>query len=325
MRKLPHVNQRRIERREFLWLAASGALATSGLLGCGSSSTAGNDDGDGDGDANAPELEFVMINEYDSQVVLTGNFGVPAINERSVVIDGETLPVVTWREHEIVCELPLVGRGSAGDVQVNVREEGSNVRRITEWNTPLRYRLENLELPDLKVEGDVALRFRADVGQYSAAVRAAVPTRDSIASLTASGSGVDHAGCIESWTGQVDFLPEQFQGATGFLLASRFKVDTVTKQAAIGLGYGAPFNEFLWTIECPNANGTVSLGLPVSFGQLQGSVDFPSPAPGYPSTPLFAIKVSLGPDYQIPAGHLDETLVGKISLDWDEVPARFPP
>ena len=43
---------RRIERREFLRMAAGGALAASGVLGCGAGGSTGNDDGDDGNDGN---------------------------------------------------------------------------------------------------------------------------------------------------------------------------------------------------------------------------------------------------------------------------------
>lgn len=42
----------RMERRDFLYLAASGALAASGMLGCGAGGSTGTDDGNDQGNNN---------------------------------------------------------------------------------------------------------------------------------------------------------------------------------------------------------------------------------------------------------------------------------
>lgn len=47
--------------------------------------------------------------------------------------DGQDVHVVSWSPSQIVVELPLSGLGSAGNVQVAVRNHMSNVAQLTEW------------------------------------------------------------------------------------------------------------------------------------------------------------------------------------------------
>jgi len=308
------VRNGRLERREFLLLAASGALAASGVIGCGSAAT-GNDGPDDD-----PELllKYVAINEFDRKAVLYGKFGTPAPGERSVSIGGQEVAIVDWDATQIKCELPL---SAAGDVQVRVRETASNIRRITVWEIPMRYRFKNPEHNELVVQGDFSVRFRADVGAYSVPVRAAVATSDLRATLTASGTKED-SNCTHNWIGQEDFFPET-EPARPYKLIARLRVDTATRKGNIGLGWGAPVPPFTLLLHCPE--GDFTLPFMVTFGQLSGQVDFPSPDPSRPPTPLFAVQVNFGPNYQIPAGSAGQETVGLISLEWDAVDAQFPP
>ena len=319
MKSVGRVRQGRFERREFLRLAASGALAASGVIGCGSAGT-GNDDGQ-DNDEEL-FLEYVGINEYDREAFLYGTFGTPPLNERSVRIGGLDATVKDWGPSVIKCELPLSGAGSAGDVRVRGREAASNIRRITEWEIPMRYRFRNPVHPDdLRVQGDFSVRFRADVGAYSVPVRAAVATSDLRATLTASGTKED-SNCTHNWIGQEDFFPET-EPARPYKLIARLRVDTATRKGNIGLGWGAPVPPFTLLLHCPE--GDFTLPFMVTFGQLSGQVDFPSPDPSRPPTPLFAVQVNFGPNYQIPAGSAGQETVGLISLEWDAVDAQFPP
>lgn len=283
----------------------------------------------------APTIAYVLINEADDEAVLYGVFGNPPANSRSVLI-GIEATVNSWTNGEIHCELPRTGTGSAGNVEVWVRGHKSNVRRITEWNVPIQYTWKNTSLSGPTVAGPITLRFRADVGDYRdfpgipplKPERWALATRDSIASLTGSGTGVD-GGCTHTWSGQRDFPASGFPGGPiESLIAARFKVDTVTNTGAIGLALGAATSPYTMTIVCP-PEGSTSEDFMVALGLLDGVQGFhsPNPDPNDPEVPLPAVNITFGPDYTIPARDFVDNNASplQIQLSWSDVVPFAPP
>ncbi|HET9292846.1 MAG TPA: IPT/TIG domain-containing protein [Gemmatimonadales bacterium] len=319
----------RYDRREFLRLAAGGVLAASGVWACGGNDSTGLGD-DGGGDETAPWLAYVLINEYDDQAVLRGVFVDPPGDMPTVMIGGLEAAIVTWNKSEIVCDLPPSGSGAAGDVFVLVAGRKSNVRQITEWTVPMRYKFAFASLPGLQVDGPVYLRFRADVGEYRDTpqgtlrkpTRGAVATRDSEAPLTASGQVPTDSDCFVSWQGQADFVSVANGPGLDRILAAWLKVDGGTRTGALGLGLGVlPPMPFVMVVECPESTSTVDLA--VTFGLLDGAETFPSPDPSRPDVgPFAAIQIDFGPDYGIPAGVRQDEV---MRLEWDAAQPAFPP
>jgi len=281
----------------------------------------------------APSLKEVFISEVTDQAILEGSFGTPPANQRAVLIGGLEAAVDSWGEEEIVCKLPRTGTGSAGDVVVSVRGHDSNIRRITEWNIPLRYSFKNPDKPGLEVAGEGFVRFRADIGEFrehahdapSRRIRAAVATRDSILPLMASGRFTPPGACPTEWSGQQDFTPVGY-GPLTYGMVVRFKVDPDAGTGAIGLGLQASGPPPFLDLEC-SPPGELFM---VSFGDLYGPDDFPSPDEDFPLTiPLFAIQLDFGDpnttDYHIPNGFVLDFTTGTTRVEWGPCVPSFPP
>jgi hypothetical protein len=298
----------------------------------------------------APSIKYALINEVEDKAVLKGIFGKPAAAERKVTIGGQPADVIDWNEDEITCKLERSGSGSAGDVQVIVREHESNVRRITEWNIPMTYTFWPNHDSPLKVTGQVFVRFRADVGAYRETAhdapikprRAAIATRDSDADLTASGEKRLDDHCTAYWENQQVYPAYFFNGTPNRVLVARFKVDTVTSKAAIGLDLaGFPPGPFTsrtnceaWTDQDGNFHPATSdsFDFGVILGELYGGDLFPDPA-GDPSrdVPLNSIQIDMPVDadgnstFRIPAGVIEDLAAGVMRLEWTAVNPLYPP
>ena len=197
-----------------------------------------------------PSIKEVLVDEYGGKVKLEGYFG---STPGKVTIGGTTLGGCVWASSEITCTLPLTGGGANGDVYVVVpgemgAERKSNARQLTEWDIPLHYLWSNaMDLPGWKFEGNGTIRLRADVNSYheklgaspSFPVRGIFLTKDSSMSLTGSGSAAA-GGCTVTLSGHGTFpAPASGGGASlPLVLASAAKVDTNSRQGAIGLGFG---------------------------------------------------------------------------------------
>jgi len=282
----------------------------------------------------APSIAYVLIDEMNDEAILVGSFGAPPESERAVLIGGlET--ATTWSATRIRAKLPRTGTGSAGDVLVSVRGHDSNVRRITEWNIQFDYLWQQPELIPCKVDGPVTVRFRADVGDYRKTpgtppvknMHYAIPTRDSQATLTASGASSD-GDCLTTYAGQGHLVASGYDENLGapLILTSWFKVDGATKQASIALALGAaqttPWKQ---TIACPDSD-PVTLEFAVAFGLLQKIDDFGSPLEdGIPAPSLSALLVELDDTWGVPAGTFTDKDTGFPTLTWEASPAKFPP
>ena len=157
-------------------------------------------------------------------------------------------------------------------------------------------------------------------------VRWALATRDSVATLTASGSAIDGGGCTNEWSGSADFLAAGYAQDNRVILA-RMKIDTASMTGAIGLAYGnlvAP--PFSWTVTCPGSS-PISTGFMVSFGLLDGPQDFSTPRPGDTPIPIPALNFPFAADFSIPPQlHVDDTLAPiSILVNWGDITSVSPP
>jgi hypothetical protein len=108
-----------------------------------------------------PSIKFMNVSEEKATLTLTGIFG---HDKGTVTIGGTEIAIQSWKPDEIVCSLPMTGGGSAGDVQVKVRQHKSNVRQLTEWKTTIKYELDGPGELDKHMEFEV--RWRADIQSY---------------------------------------------------------------------------------------------------------------------------------------------------------------
>ena len=283
----------------------------------------------------APSIGYVLINEFDDEAHLFGNFGNPAASEREVLIGGVSVDVKSWVPGKIVVDLPQNGAGSSGDVEVRVRGHKSNIRRITKWRFDVAYDWLHTGLPPLSTAGIINLFFRADVGHYRdnpgvppiEPVRWAVATKDSVANLGATGTANDN-GCANTWSGTAQYVAGGFFfPPPDYMIVARMKIDTATQTGALGMSFGdlGP-PPFTWTVTCPGEPPT-SVPFTVNMGQLGGAQNFFTPQPGGPSIQLPALPLTFGTDYKIPAIHfIDNTFTPlQIDITWPEVIPTSPP
>jgi hypothetical protein len=268
----------------------------------------------------APGIHHVEIDEYRDELTLHGSFG---STPGTVTVAQQPRRVLEWTPTRIVCDLPLTGPGAAGAVQVRVRGVASNLRQISEWTLDLDYTWVVMETQGLKVSGPGRIRLRADIGATredagevpAQPLRQAIATRDSRLPLAASGS-LPTGACTLNWTGNATYNAIPMAG-DGRGLVAYFRVDTATKQAALGLALSAAQPDFTQTC------GPVSSGFQAIFGPLDQQVGFASPVPGSSDViPLHALALPLGSDWRIAADTRQTVLV---RLRWGEVVPSFPP
>jgi len=281
----------------------------------------------------APSIQFVRVDEENDEAVLTGIFGEPAPDERAVLIGGLEASVIEWTKDKVRVRLPRTGAGSSGNVEVQVRAHRSNVRRITEWNLTLRHRFRAPETPELKVEGPVRVRFRADVGEYrespgarpKKAVRYAMLTRDSGATLTASGTRRE-GDCTTTWFGQSEVPPYGYEQGNppNPGLTHMVKIDGVDRKLSLGLGLGA-FPPLPWKVRvvCPSGDATNDLA--PAFGLLMEIVEYGQPMDeSLPGVVLPSLVLPLNAAWGISAG-VFEGDEGLVRLEWDAANPTSPP
>ncbi len=279
----------------------------------------------------APTIEYALVDESKDQAILKGTFGTPDPSQRAVLIGGLEATVQSWAKDKIVCDLPRTGTGSSGDVVVYVRAHKSNVRRITEWDIHLRYHWSLKDTPPLAVDGAFKARFRADVGDYRETpgvapkkpIRSARLTSDSGGPMEASGSHSD-GDCTTTWSDQV-----QVQGTWGnpnatYILVCALRVDTDTKQGAIGIALGSLAPKwFTQTIACPNGTQTAPLAPAQSI--LGGVEKFLDPTEQTTTElPIPGLPLTFGNDFSLTAGKFIDAVLD-LTLEWDAVTPISPP
>jgi hypothetical protein len=287
-----------------------------------------------------PSIKEVLVDEYAGKVKLEGYFGSQA---GKVTIGAKELSGCTWGNDEIVCTLPLTGAGSSGDVYAIVpgemgAERKSNARQLTEWKIPLHYLWTNAyDYPGLKFEGNGNLRLRADVGSYREKpgaspyfpVRGMIPTKDSSLPLTGSGSSTSGS-CTTTLSGSGTFPAEAYGGGAplALVLASAAKVDTNSRQGAIGLGFGAAAGAipFRITFSGPNCSGSNPAA--PAFGLMEGPEMFPSPLDDTSLFfgPLPAVLVSFDSGFNLlQRKYTDGRFGGTLTVEWQGIVAPISP
>lgn len=277
----------------------------------------------------APSIKYVLIDEFNDEAVLRGQFGKPDPAVQTVLINGQPQTILEWTEDRIRIRLERTGPNSVGEVQVLVREHRSNLRHITGWDMTFRYKWQDLAMPELKVDGPMTLRVRADIGTYrerpgeapKEVLRTAIPRRDSRLDLTASGAHQD-GDTTTSWSGSQAFVPK-FEDTELYILSTMFLADTFLQNGKIGLALGAPGPTFTVTVTSPS--GTYTYDFITSFGLLDGTETFPDPLEtNRPVGTYPSIDISFDDNFGIVADSHDG-LDGMLRLEWDAAPAQFPP
>ncbi|MBC8138171.1 MAG: hypothetical protein H8F28_20010 [Fibrella sp.] len=289
----------------------------------------------------APSIAYVLIDETTDKAILKGTFGMETGGK--VLIDGVESAVEQWGENEVRCNLPRSGAGSAGDVQVIIREHKSNVRRISRWTIEGKYDAQpSLDEP-FQIEGGMRLVFRADVGEYRAdpgkvfirPTRYAIATRDSSAELSAK--GIVSEACSEgggsetrTWSGEGSWFPLGFNAAgqppqdRGII--AYLSIDTINMTGALAIGFGfadpnsSPFRQTV--NDCDGNSFTTPIPpFPPSIEPVEMRIpteesDVVFPVPGK----TFAI----GGGWDIPGDKMSSSEIN-TTFEWISATAEFPP
>jgi hypothetical protein len=282
----------------------------------------------------APSIRYVRVNEYDEELVLTGEFGeqVP-----KVTVGGTPLTVKPGNTaSEIKAVLPLTGPGSNGDVVVEVRGVKSNARQLTEWSVPFHYHWTDvIGVPGLRMDGDTTLRFRADLGRYRLlphetprwTALGGPPTKDTAVRVTGSGSAAS-GGCTLTLTGSQSYrTPASPPTADGAVLGNFIKLDAQTSAGSMGLMFGEiqiPAHQIVIS-GAPSCAGTVRIAVVV--GLLDGTVLFPNAQTENPTlVPLPGKNFTLDANSGFPAMlHIDGSAGGEIKINTDAATVISPP
>ena len=213
-----------------------------------------------------------------------------------------------------MCELPLTGPGSHGEVLAELPSSGgasrkSNGRPLTEWLFTLHYRWPSpYGVAGFLFEGTGTLRFRGDADSTRDApgttptlpLRGLDPTDDS--SITVTGSGVS-GGCL------------QLSGSGTFKAYS-------ARPAGGSITSDLPFLSEVTTSNC-NANGPRGAVAPV-IGLLDGTENVPSALDdGQSSPPLSALRTTLDAQFRVGLRQYEDPLLHE-ALDWSDLTPLSP-
>ncbi len=129
----------------------------------------------------APSIGNMVMDENKGQLTINGIFGTdpraggPASVQVGGTIDtssgvpivsgGENVNIESWAPDNIVVDLPLTGNGSAGNVQVIVRQHTSNVAQLTEWRGD-QYTFNFTGQGSQQQQQSYTFHLRADVRQW---------------------------------------------------------------------------------------------------------------------------------------------------------------
>lgn len=292
----------------------------------------------------APSIEHVLVSESTDELHLIGLFGNPPADQRRVLVGGSEAAVQSWEPRRIRCRLARSGAGSAGDVQVFVRNHRSNIRRLTRWTLLGTYRFTEEDSAH-RVDGTLRLIFRADIGEYRRVpgnvfirpTRSAQAAVESLVQLEAK--GIDSSPCDQGserviWEGSGEwkvrgFNDEVTSPAHSIVMLS---VNTIDRVVALGLAFGL-FDVDASPMEVvyePCGGGSFRFPLAPA---VPGDVDNPPlfrlpleellPDGSMFEVPLPGTETILSADYSIPAGFMENDSGARF--EWSSAAAEFPP
>ena len=279
----------------------------------------------------APSIRYVRMDEYQELLTLVGEFGA---DQPKVTVGGTEIAPKSWSPADIVVPLPRTGAGASGDVIVEVRGVKSNARQLSEWSIPLKYSwIDAYGTTGHKFEGTGKIRYRADVGGYRLVpaeapkyiARGGAPTKDSALPITASGSHTD-GDCTRTLSGSGNYVSPAFlNGVPGTVLASGFRIAGDTKQAALGMGFGAITSPHTMTLTGRGCSGVFPIAATMAL--LDGVANLLADQSDMPSQfPLPALQFTLDAQFGMPAlSRSYPDVGGTINVSWTAVPAQTPP
>ena len=199
----------------------------------------------------APSIWFMEVDSYFNILTIQGEFGDdPGTSNRIVTVGGQQIHVITWANNQIICDLPVSGPGSSGEVIVTVRQQKSNTAYLTEWEGDFTHTVTGQG--SLKQTATYHIRIRADIRLVRnhihevpnlIADRAVVATEDSGYSYECSGSftetfpGTPPTVCTEKWFGAGSLPRLPFLQTGSGILAIGFVNNTkLTLQLSVKAG-----------------------------------------------------------------------------------------
>ena len=250
-------------------------------------------------------------------LVLEGEYG---IEQGQVTIDKESVQVLSWEEEKIVVELPASGKGSAGLVQVSVRNHRSNATPLTEWRGRIQWRENYLLLvpvPGLYAEVSCDLQLRADVHPFRFGAYGDPEYFEPNMLI----GGPDTV-CHWEMGGDVSWLEASTGTQVRAVLSGSGELYIPTPTTP-----GQPFVNPEGVVEMTQSRLRLSLALGLARGNLDvyrdgnfaHSSDVPLLGSGILTLPLDG-------DYSIKAGESTSNFIQGFShATWLVIPARFPP
>lgn len=240
----------------------------------------------------APSIEFMDVDETGGNLHLTGMFGTAKPDVR---INGRSVAVSSWNDHEIVASIPDAGATAAGEVVVIDRNRPSNMRVLNEWETP--FHLEFIEghgAPPLMWGGDINVHFRADVRPYRTAAGELPEPRqvpfnlmkDSKGDITASGKYVDNS-VTRTWSGTAHVVNRAASPQAANVLEGQGILDTEFRQ--LRLFFFVSVTAGMQSLDTPPGNHPDVLPFVWAYGDEFLDPNNPLPALVLPLTNVFGL------------------------------------
>ncbi|MBK8051288.1 MAG: hypothetical protein IPK16_31820 [Anaerolineales bacterium] len=247
---------------------------------------------------------------------LEGQFGSV---QGDVLVDNQSLPILSWSCDLIRAELPAHGPGSAGPVTVTVRGHASNAAPLTEWRGRVTWDEEYDRLgggPGPYAEVACDLHFRSN---FHAARDASggQPVWPAVAAVEES----QDSECIWSMGGASNWVDPSTGDEMRGVLSGSGTLAWRPSNATPG-----PYLGFSAVIEPEQKRLVMSLvGTDQGTWRVyrNGKLSHSSKQPLYGTGPL---TLPLDNDYNIKAGSSTfEFALGPVTTQWGSIPARFAP
>jgi hypothetical protein len=163
-----------------------------------------------------PTIQRLNVDDVKAELKITGSFGSEQANAK-VKIAGSERTIKSFSEHEIIADLKPA---DYGDVEVDVSDHPSNMVQLTQWPLTIKWTL--IVSVSLVQEIKVTSYLRADVHEARSVVEGEVkaeavdlmPSKNSLAYCTSSGSYTDATGNTVTYSGSVQ-TPSPYDGIFG--------------------------------------------------------------------------------------------------------------
>lgn len=263
----------------------------------------------------APSIQYMYMDEESGRLILTGKFG---SEMGRAEVDGVSRPVRSWSAETVEIELPLAGRGSAGEVVVFSQNRRSNARPLTDWRGDFFWTFVEGH-GTLRFDGVIRVHFRADVHTFREEHRQQPKhrlvsfrcARDTEGQVTGSGSHSVPGGGTTTWQGTATMSNRIATPSGPNVIDCMGEIDTELKQLRLFLVASAQ-----------NGLTIVSNGVTVPFPVVWAYGDGPLLGPN----PLPSLYMGLSQVWNIMGDHrVAAPTTPSQRLDWPTiVPTHVP-